>query len=269
DKYKIKIIDLLSHSSGLPAYRTYFKDVDCESKSDHKEFYLKKILNEPLEYPTGSGSVYSDLGFILLGFIIEKLIGRNLDDYLREKILDPIGIGKNIFFQRHESFSLEKENFVPMEICPWRKRLIQGEVSDENCWALGGVAGHAGLFADLDSVLALTAFILDMWQGRKTHPEINNTDLQKCLRRREEIKESSWALGFDTPTVGKSSSGRYFSPESVGHLGFTGTSFWIDPERDLVVVLLTNRIHPSRGNEKIKEFRPYFHDRIIEILGLV
>ena len=134
---------------------------------------------------------------------------------------------------------------------------------------MGGVCGHAGLFGDIDSVLAITALILDIWKGRKKHPNIDSDDLRKFLKRRGDIKDNSWALGFDTPSPAGSSSGRYFSPQSVGHLGFTGTSFWIDPVKDIVIVLLTNRVHPSRENDKIKKFRPWFHDKIFETLDLV
>jgi len=143
-----------------------------------------------------------------------------------------------------------------------------GEVSDENCWILEGVAGHAGLFGRIGEVLDLVAMVLEIWQGRLSHPYLPREIVKEFLEAKSRVKSSTWALGFDRPTPGSSSSGRYLSTRSVGHLGFTGTSFWIDPERDLAIVLLTNRVHPSRDNDRIKEFRPYFHDRVIELLGL-
>jgi CubicO group peptidase (beta-lactamase class C family) len=147
--------------------------------------------------------------------------------------------------------------------------VLRGEVGDENCWVLGGVAGHAGLFGRLGEVLDLVVAVLEIWQGRQRQPFLPQEVLKGFLEAQSQVQGSTWALGFDRPTPGSSSSGRYLSPRSVGHLGFTGTSFWIDPERDLAIVLLTNRVHPSRDNNRIKEFRPYFHDRVIELLNLV
>ena len=142
---------------------------------------------------------------------------------------------------------------------------MQGEAHDEHCWLMGGVAGHAGLFGTLRGVMGLCAMILDVWNNRgKASFPCGQELLREALTTRH--KNGSWCLGFDTPTPGHSSSGQYFSPQSVGHLGFTGTSFWIDPLHDIAIVLLTNRVHPSRINEKIRIFRPYFHDYIMERL---
>ena len=131
---------------------------------------------------------------------------------------------------------------------------------------MGGVAGHSGLFGNIDGVTAYIAKILEMWKGVIEHPNINKEDLEYFLSRQQNITGSSWGLGFDTPATKESSSGNFFSIKSIGHLGFTGTSFWLDPEKNVGVVLLTNRIHPSRENSKIKIFRPYFHDRVMQIL---
>jgi CubicO group peptidase (beta-lactamase class C family) len=130
---------------------------------------------------------------------------------------------------------------------------------------MGEVAGHAGLFGTVKGVLSITEHILGQWQGIKKHPNIENNDLKKALERK--YAERTWTCGFDTPSKKGSTSGSYFSPESVGHLGYTGTSFWIDPIEDIVVVLLTNRVHPTRENKKIREFRPLFHDTVMERVG--
>ena len=146
---------------------------------------------------------------------------------------------------------------------------MRGEVSDENCWVIGGVAGHAGLFGSVESVLALLSELFDSWLGRKSFLTIRGDVVAYFLEYTSPAFRSTWALGFDRPSPQGSSGGRYLSPASVGHLGFTGTSFWMDPEKGVVIVLLTNRVHPSRDNQGIKEFRPLFHDRVMELLGLV
>ncbi|MEN8134829.1 MAG: serine hydrolase [Thermodesulfobacteriota bacterium] len=264
----ITIKQLLSHSSGLPAHRNYFKEIVKVSVGKRKEFIFNLLLNEPLSYKPGCKVQYSDLGYMLLGFIIEKISGIDLDSYFKKMIMEPIGLEENIFFNPLGSEKHCGKQFAAVEECPWRGRLLQGEVSDENCWALGGVAGHAGLYGDISGVLDLTELILDIWLGRRNHPNIDRLDLISFLQRRSGPEGNTWALGFDTPTPGKSSSGKYLSTTSVGHLGFTGTSFWIDPERELVIVILSNRVHPSRDNELIKQFRPAFHDKVVEWLGL-
>ena len=140
---------------------------------------------------------------------------------------------------------------------------MRAEVHDEHCWLMGGVAGHAGLFGDGQGVLELCYQILSQWvSGHSTYSWSHM--LKSGLKRR--YKEQTWALGFDTPSSVGSSAGKKISPLSVGHLGFTGTSFWIDPEKELVMVLLSNRVHPSRANTKIKKYRPYFHTKIISTL---
>ena len=142
--------------------------------------------------------------------------------------------------------------------------MLQGEVDDEHCWLMNGVAGHAGLFGTIQGVLEMSAHILNQWQGREEHPAYSNTLLQIALTK--QYSDQTWCKGFDTPSQPGSSAGEYISGKSVGHLGFTGTSFWIDPEKDMVIVLLTNRIHPTRDNEKIKKFRPLLYDAVYQAM---
>ncbi|KPJ98036.1 MAG: hypothetical protein AMJ60_09680 [Desulfobacterales bacterium SG8_35] len=267
-KSKIKTRDLLSHSSGLPAHKEYFyilKDVPRKKRND---FIENLILQEPLEQDPGTTSLYSDLGFILLGRIIEKKAGCTLAEYVEKKVLRPLNLEKKIFynplFNGKKKFS--QKDFTATENCPWRKKILCGEVHDDNCYTMGGVAGHSGLFGSIEGVTTYAGMILDMWKGKLKHPNIKKEDLLQFLARQQKIPGSSWALGFDTPAKKESSSGSHFSPKSVGHLGFTGTSFWIDPEKEVAIVLLTNRVHPSRENIQIKQFRPYFHDKIMEKL---
>jgi CubicO group peptidase (beta-lactamase class C family) len=176
-----------------------------------------------------------------------------------------LGLAEDLFFlPLDRPLAVDRTRIAATESCRWRGRTLQGEVHDEHGWLMGGVAGHAGLFGTLHGVLALGEWILDLWQGRTEHSTIPVALLRTALER--QLANGTWCLGFDTPTVGSSSSGRYFSPCSVGHLGFSGTSFWIDPKRDVVVVLLTNRVHPSRENTRIRRFRPFFHDQVMACL---
>lgn len=257
---------LLGHTSGLPAHKEYFKVIRDAPFSKRGDFVEKLLLQEKLEYIPESRALYSDLGFMLLGRIIEKKSGVSLDRFVSEKVMKPLGLHKRIFFNPlFKNKEIRKNiDFAATENCDWRKKILCGEVHDDNCYALGGVAGHSGLFGDIESVLDFAGWILGMWKGTKTHPNIDNRDLKKFLVRQRSIPGSSRTLGFDTPTATGSSCGKYFSKKSVGHLGFSGTSFWIDPEKEAVVVLLSNRIHPSRENTKIKQFRPYFHDSVME-----
>jgi CubicO group peptidase (beta-lactamase class C family) len=151
---------------------------------------------------------------------------------------------------------------APTENCPWRKKILCGEVHDDNAYAMGGVAGHAGLFASARDIHYLLARLSRCLHGKDSF--LPQPLVQELLTKDESLSNSNFALGWDTPTPGKSGSGSYFSARSVGHLGFTGTSVWWDLDRDCHVVLLTNRVHPSRKNEKIRDFRPYIHDLIMK-----
>jgi serine-type D-Ala-D-Ala carboxypeptidase len=267
EKSEITILQLLNHSSGLPAYRPYYQQLAGIPGRERRAEMCRLIMAEPLENEPGTRGVYSDLGYLLLGYLVEKAAGAGLDQYFRQRVAAPLGLSPGIFYNRLPA--RRRGSYAATENCLWRGRVLRGEVGDENCWVLGGVAGHAGLFGRLGEVLALVAAVLEIWQGRQRQPFLPQGVLKGFLEAQSPVQGSTWALGFDRPTAGSSSSGRYLSPRSVGHLGFTGTSFWIDPERDLAIVLLTNRVHPSRDNNRIKEFRPYFHDRVIELLNLV
>ncbi|KPK19544.1 MAG: hypothetical protein AMK69_24210, partial [Nitrospira bacterium SG8_3] len=151
--------------------------------------------------------------------------------------------------------------------CPWRKRVIQGEVDDENAWALGGYSGHAGLFGPAEEVHVIVNLLREHYLGMRDD-YLKPETVRTFFTRQDMVEGSDWCLGWDSRAEENSSAGRYFSRNSVGHTGFTGTSVWMDLDRDIVVVLLTNRVHPARENEKIKTFRPVLHDLIMEELGL-
>ncbi|MEW6543521.1 MAG: serine hydrolase domain-containing protein [Nitrospirota bacterium] len=263
------VLHLLSHCSGLPAWRPFYERV---SERDHREsgflgssaargLVLSLIGDEPLESPIGERARYSDLGFILLGLIVERLAGCSLARFVTERVYRPVGA--ELFFVEQGTHPVDPARIAPTEQDPWRGRLIRGEVHDENAYALGGVAGHSGLFGTAEAVLDISGCWLNGYLER-------DSPLQPALVRRFASRQahparSSWGLGWDTPSA-PSSSGTKFSPSSFGHLGYTGTSLWVDPERELEVVLLTNRVHPTRQNEAIRAFRPKIHDIIYQEL---
>jgi CubicO group peptidase (beta-lactamase class C family) len=262
-KDSITLYHLLNHSSGLPAWKPLYKTIDPQHAGDTetKTTLLEQLTHEPLTHPPGRQSIYSDLGFILLGWIIERAGGRPLDRFCHEEIFVPLGM-RATAFRPLDRPELARRSIAATEQCPWRGRWLRGEVHDENCFALGGVSGHAGLFAPADDVALFVAAIIAADQGRPGRPfdGIPMTLVQQFLTR-QPTPESSWGLGWDTPSA-ESSSGHYFSPRSCGHLGYTGTSLWIDRERGWGVVLLTNRVHPTSRNVKISAFRPVIHDLV-------
>jgi CubicO group peptidase (beta-lactamase class C family) len=267
DKQNIKIENILQHASGLPAYHHYYRSFAPLQSSLQANQLLQCIVNEPLIYPTGTTCLYSDLGFILLGNIAEQRAELSLEALFRTQIVGPLGLESQLrFLPIGGEQIVEMDAIAATEHCPWRQKIIQGEVHDEHAWLMGGVAGHAGLFGTAEAVVRFCECLLDIWKGRSIHPGFPSELLCHALESKN--PQGGWCLGFDTPSPGISSSGRYFSKKSVGHLGFSGTSFWIDPEKEVVVVVLTNRVHPSRKNVKIRIFRPWFHDKVMEtVLG--
>jgi CubicO group peptidase (beta-lactamase class C family) len=203
--------------------------------------------------------VYSDLGYIVAGAVIAKAAGAPLDRLLVAHVTAPLGIVDDVFYATAlpgEKRAKLLRTAAPTERCEWRGRVVVGEPHDENCAALGGVAAHAGLFGNAQGVTKLGTEMLDVLAGRSTF--LPQALLQSALADHG----GSNRLGWDTKSPKDSSAGRRMSARTFGHLGFTGTSIWCDPESDIVVTLLTNRIHPSRANQKIKGFRPAFHDGV-------
>jgi CubicO group peptidase (beta-lactamase class C family) len=199
---------------------------------------------------------------------VETISGTLLDRFCQDRIFGPLDLGCTSF---HDLTQLKTRavrppegEIAPTENCSWRKKVICGEVHDDNAYAMGGVAGHAGLFSSARDIHSLLARLNRCLRGRD--PFLPQALLQEFLSKDETVKDSNFALGWDTPSPSKSASGMCFSRRSVGHLGFTGTSIWWDLEKNCHVVLLSNRVHPTRKNEKIREFRPYIHDLIMKTL---
>ncbi len=268
DKAGITIAALLAHESGLPAYVPYYRELADDldptalpAKVMHQAI-VTRILREPCAYRMGSEQRYSDFDFILLGELVAHLLGVSLDTAFSQRIAGPLGVAAAF----HPIAQMDSGRQVAAtERCPWRGEVLQGVVHDDHAWLMGGVAGHAGLFASAGDVLTLADAWLRAWHGEQTifEPAV----VQRFWQRvHPDDAARTWALGWDTPTPGASTAGKWFSPRSFGHLGFTGTSVWIDAERRIIVVLLTNRIHPTRENEGIRAFRPAFHDLVMEAL---
>jgi serine-type D-Ala-D-Ala carboxypeptidase len=242
---------LLAHSSGLPAYEKLFL------KANDRDELLSAALHTQLKHDPGSVAEYSDIGFIILGVALERLAQDALDHFCRQEIFGPLGMAHTTFDPPLHWWSLIPPTADDQS---FRGRIIQGEVQDENASVMEGVAGHAGLFATPED---LAIFAHTMLQGGR--PLIRPATLALFTRRESAPTGTSRALGWDTPSV-PSQAGKYFSENSFGHLGYTGTSLWIDPERQLSVTLLTNRTWPDCKNQAIKQIRPAFHDAVVEAL---
>lgn len=258
DKGRLTVRQLLTHQAGFAPWRPYFHRIKQEPPGGRMAALRKLLIAEPLQYAPATQTLYSDVGFMLLHWVVEAAAGQELDRFLAESVCRPLGLEKSLFYPGI-SENRPDVAYGATELCPLRGRLLIGEVHDDNAHAGGGVAGHAGLFGTAAAVGTLLAELLEAFRGRSRHFP-------------QELVRQFWAhsgngdrcLGFDVPDRTSPSCGRYFSSRSIGHLGFTGTSFWIDPERPVFVVLLSNRVHPSRHNIAIRSFRPVLHDEIMK-----
>lgn len=269
EKRSVTIRQLLNHSSGLAAYHPFHLELIEVPERERGPRLLDWIMRMPLQSRPGRRSRYSDLGFLVLGAIIQSVLHGPLDVLAQQFVFMPLGVEELGFVRLippsnpaiTPAFLSQPEfAFAATEWCPWRRRLVQGEVHDENAYCLGGVAPHAGLFGTGQGIYTVLSHLLGAY-CRKSQDALFPPDLLEHFWTRANADEvGTWVLGFDTPSSHGSSAGRYFSLHSVGHLGFTGTSFWMDLDRQVLLVLLTNRVYPTRKNEKIKIFRPMVHD---------
>jgi CubicO group peptidase (beta-lactamase class C family) len=284
DREHVTIADLLEHASGLTAYLPFFRDHQGRAE------FERAICTLPLEYAPRTRSIYSDLGFMLLAFILEDAYGTPIAAQFDRLVRDPIfrlkaeatepperSLPESRSFRLQAEESREKNlhfrlkadvtgadtgRYAPTELDLWRGRLLQGEVHDENAWALGGAAGHAGLFGTAAGVGVFARVMLGVLRPN-VEAGLATPETVARFVRKSTVPGSSRALGWDTmlPT---SSCGTRLSPHAIGHAGFTGTSLWIDPAQDLYVVLLTNRVHPTRENNAIQSVRRAIHDAVVE-----
>lgn len=280
DKEEVSLRQLLTHSAGLRPWRGFHEALLKKERkaaerwigtAEGRAWILDRVVRSALVHEPGAAAVYGDLDFMVLGAVVEAVSGQGLDAFCDERIFGPLGLSETRF---HPQLRVEGDDsdvlaipherlrrIAATENCPWRDRILWGEVHDPNASAMGGVAGHAGLFSTADDVLRFANVWLDVWHGRSDL--LPRDQVREFSRRQEMPKGSDWALGWDSPTPGQSSSGSHFSESSIGHLGFTGTSLWIDLKREAIVVMLTNRVHLIAKKSRF-ELRPVVHDFIMD-----
>jgi CubicO group peptidase (beta-lactamase class C family) len=266
-KDEVRVRQLLTHSGGLLWWAPLYEELRG------REAYLERILEMDLDYPPGARSVYSDLGVILLGEVLERVAGEPLEAIARRRLFEPLGMVDT----RYRPPVGLRSRIAPTERDPWRGRILLGEVHDENAFALGGVAPHAGLFSTAGDLARFAQALLN--GGEMDGRRIVNRSTVEQFTRRAGVARSTRALGWDTPTNGEdprssvpgepgySSAGSLFSPRAFGHTGFTGTSVWMDPDRQLFLILLSNRVHPTRENRRIGRVRARLADAVVGALA--
>jgi CubicO group peptidase (beta-lactamase class C family) len=274
DKDGVTLRHLLTHSSGLKPWRAYHELlIEKQRKTgerilatpEARELIIDRTLRSGLVHEPGEAAVYGDLDFIALGALVEAVAQQPLDAWCAERIFGPLDMSNSFFVRNTAAGSPlsepERRKIAATENCPWRDRILWGEVHDPNASAMGGVAGHAGLFAPAADVMRFAQTLLDVYHGRSDF--LPRELLATFVARQKLPANSDWALGWDTPTKGASTSGAHFSANSVGHLGFTGTSLWIDLDAEAIVVMLTNRVHLVAKRSRFG-LRPVVHDHIMD-----
>ena len=255
---RVTIRHLLAHSSGLADYRPYYLFLRHFPLKERKEQLGKMLTRErPVGVP-GRQVLYSDIGFMILRWIVETISGKRLDHFLSEFLYQPLGLERLFFIDLKQQAC--NDNMAATELCDWRNTLLKGRVHDDNAFVMGGIDGHAGLFGSAADIARLISVLLSDYRGQCGRSFFNSNLIQLFWSRQT---PSGRALGFDMPSAAGASCGQFFPKTGVGHLGYTGTSFWIDPEQSVFIVLLTNRVHPSRYNVGIRRFRPLIHDEIL------
>jgi beta-glucosidase-like glycosyl hydrolase/CubicO group peptidase (beta-lactamase class C family) len=253
-KDKVTVRHLLTHSSGIDWWAPLYKELRGS------DAYLRRIQAMDLVSEPGTRYMYSDLGMILLGEILTRVAGQPLDEFVEERVFEPLGMTDTRYLPGRDLLP----RIAPTEFDPWRGRVVHGEVHDENAFAMGGIAPHAGLFATAGDLARFAQMLLN--GGVLEHHRIVSRETVALFTQRANVTDSTRALGWDTKSAENSTAGSFFSPLSFGHTGFTGTSIWVDPERQLFIVLLTNRVHPTRENQLIRQVRPAVADAVVETL---
>lgn len=293
-KGAVTLRQLLAHASGLPRWRPYYELAAADRLASlafrppasrpsaealvpafqrGAAIVRAATLAEPLEAAAGTRAIYCDPGFLSLGFLVENVLGGGLAALAEARVFGPLGLADTFFLDglapADAAARSAGRTFLPTEACIHRHEVNRGAVNDDNAWAMGGVAGHAGVFSTARDVAAFGQAWLDALRGRRGQGVVPAAVAAEFARR-DGTPGTTRALGWDTPSDQGSSLGTRLGRKgrTIGHLGFTGTSLWIDAEREVVVALLTNRVHPSRDNELIRAFRPRFHDVVAEAMGI-
>ncbi len=257
----VLVADCLSHSSGLVWWMPLYQQLDLTTSRLNRWTEAARIVRG-LSLEKNEASVYSDVGFIVLGHILESLYSAPLIE-IWNRLKDEIYPRTTFEFHVDNVAPQSVKHYAPTERCPWRQKTIQGEVHDDNTWALGGVSAHAGLFGSIDDLGWFALYLRSTLKGyAKT--TVKPKTAQLFATRARPLGKGDWALGYMMPTVGTSSSGQYFSQASIGHTGFTGTSIWYDPVQDLSISMVSNRVFLGRENKEFAALRPQIHNWIIE-----
>lgn len=287
---------LLNHTSGLPSWKPYYRELPSTlvGTEEGKNFIIDSCIAEPLQHSPGSSTLYSDIGYIILGEIVARSSGKAIDEFFRERIAEPLTMRNSFFVHNRGELRTtsrrtdttadqhvptrerksspagdsSRRRFAATEDCPWRGRVIHGEVHDQNAYAMGGIAGHSGLFSTAEDI---HRFLLHFMASFDSEGGLLSPQMVKMFFPLEGnlIRPPSPGLyvgGWDTPVARGSAAGHHASPHSIGHLAYTGCSIWVDQGQDFWIIMLTNRIHPSTTNERIKAFRPQIHDLIYTTL---
>ncbi len=256
DKAAITVRHLLTHTSGLPAW------IPLHLETANREDALDRIFHEPLTNTPGTEYVYSDLGAILMAQVVERVAGQPLDVFLQEKLFQPLNMVDTGFNPSSELLT----RIAPTENDPWRDRVVHGEVHDENAFHLGGVSGHAGLFSTAEDLAKFAEWMLSNFAGDTDAglPNIPASELTQWTGLQSGPEGANRAIGWQKPAPGGgNSAGTLLSADSFGHTGFTGTSIWIDPRNDFYLVMLTNRVHPTRENQRWLPLRGVITDMLM------
>lgn len=281
-KSAVTIGHLLSHCGGLVSWLPYYEELikantgarlGVVSSRGAKDYIVNALTRMPLKSEAGSKQVYSELGILLLGHIVEMLTGMSLDKAAQKIIFMPLGMRSTSYIDlsmiKRRGIHPVTDLIAPTEECSWRKRILCGEVHDENCWVMGGIAGHSGLFSSALDIHTFCAEMLAAYKGNSNFLK-RQTILEfwqnPALQSRIEESGEGWQYGWDTPGKENGLENSKLGRHAVGACSFTGCSMWIEPDLDLDIILLTNRVHPSRSNKKIVSFRSSLHSRIIETL---
>jgi CubicO group peptidase (beta-lactamase class C family) len=260
DKAAITVRQLLSHQSGFPAHRLFYMTLKSIPQRRRKAASLELLRQTPLACLPGERRLYSDLGYMLLCRLVEQVTACPMNQFLKTEIYDRWGLSE-LFFVDVSCDQRPHRPYAATELCPLRNRLLVGEVHDDNAWFVGGIDGHAGLFGSAEAIFKLLRCLVADFRGLSPKPIFSMSILSELFPG---IRIHRVPLGFDRPSAQNSSAGRYFSVNTVGHLGFTGVSFWLDLDNDSCIILLTNRVHPFRWNNRLVQFRAQIHDRIME-----
>lgn len=259
---------LLAHASGLASWRPLYLELEQaqerrevgQTRQEIRAWMRRQVVAQDPVYAQGERSLYSDLGFMLLDWWLEAVHGDRLDRVFAREIAEPLGCASSEFVDLDVPPKHPAEQYVATEACSWRGRLLQGEVHDQNTFAMGGISGQAGLFTTARDVHRLLLELHRAWNG---DPSLFGTETVRAFWRPSGVPGSAFRLGWDGPSAkGYRSAGHHFGPHAVGHLGFTGCSIWLEPEQGYWIVLLSNRVHPRTDNQQIRQFRPLLHDLV-------